>query len=130
MTTFPSITPAERIHLPGEAPREAHVSANGRVSMVRLSNGRMGDRLQLQFQGLTTVELHDLTDHAADHGTWRRFGLPATVWVGTTDPTPSGCSWVYVASPDIDDPPGIGDVDGGFHSAAVELQLQPLPAHA
>jgi hypothetical protein len=24
----------------------------------------------------------------------------------------------------------MGDVDGGFHGAAVELQLQPLPAHA
>jgi hypothetical protein len=111
-------------------PREAFTAANGRVATLRRSNGRTGDRLQLRFQGLATTEAHDLADHVAGHGQWRRFALPSSVWVATTDPTPSGSSWTYASSPSIEEPPGMGDVSGGYHNAAVELRLQPLPAHA
>jgi len=129
MTVFPSLTPAERVYVPGDVPREIQVSANGRVSIIRRSNGRTGDRLQLKFRGLTTSELHDLSDHSDDHGNWRRFDLPSSIWTATTDPTPAGRSWTYVGPPEIEDPPGMGDVFGGYHDATVELRLQPLPAH-
>jgi hypothetical protein len=130
MTVFPSLTPAERLLIPGDVPREVFTAANGRVATLRRSNGRTGDRLQLRFQGLTSTEAHDLAGHAAGHGQWRRFALPSSVWVATTDPTPSGSSWTYASSPSIEEPPGMGDVSGGYHNAAVELRLQPLPAHA
>lgn len=129
MATFPSISPSERTHIPGNTPAKTHSSANGRISSVRVSNGRGGDSLQLRFEGLTTAQLHSLAEHSDDHGTWRRFLLSAAVWSPAGDPTPSGSSWRYVKAPDIEDPPGGACVPDGFHRASVELVMTPLPAH-
>jgi hypothetical protein len=74
------------------------------------SNVILEQRLRLTFIGLTEAEMLSIRTHyISQQGRFLSFDIPSSLLSGMTTPayfTPTGYSWIYASSPQVEDIPG------------------------
>lgn len=135
--SFPGLPPSSRSYTPGVYPATPFVSTAGVERQVRHSSlGYVGDRLSLEFVGLSEVETQQIIDHyELTRGGYEPFGLrpetlvnlsPVAAHLGRAvtraDLRPLGSSWSYA------DEPEVTTVEENLNNVTVELELLRRPA--
>lgn len=109
MATFPTLTPSSRTFTPGRHPHSEIPTLNGLQTRVRTSNVILEQRLRLTFIALTESQMLSIRSHyIGQQGRFLSFGIPTSLLSGMTTPayfTPTGYSWIYASSPQIEDIP-------------------------
>lgn len=124
MATFPTLTPSSRTFTPGRHPHSEIPTLNGLQTRVRASNVILDQQLRLTFVALTEAQMLSIRSHyIGQQGRFLSFDIPASLLSGMTTPTyftPTGYSWIYGSSPQIEDIPGIQR-----YTVSVELVTVP-----
>ena len=110
MATFPTLTPSSRTFTPGRHPHSEIPTLNGLQTRVRTSNVILEQQLRLTFPALTEAEMLSIRSHyVGQQGRFLSFAIPDRLLSGMTAPayfTPTGHSWIYASSPQVEDIPG------------------------
>lgn len=110
MATFPTLTPSSRTFTPGRHPHSEIPTLNGLQTRVRTSSVILEQQLRLTFVGLTEAQMLSIRTHyIGQQGRFLSFGIPDSLLSGMTTPsyfTPTGYSWIYASSPQVEDIPG------------------------
>lgn len=84
---------------------------NGLQTRVRTSNVILEQRLRLTFVALTEAQMLSVRSHyVGQQGRFLSFDIPTSLLSGMTTPvsfTPTGYSWIYAGTPQVEDIPGI-----------------------
>jgi hypothetical protein len=110
MATFPALKPATRTFTPGRHPHSEIPTLDGLQTRVRTSNVILEQQLRLTFLGLTEAEMLSIRSHyIGQQGRFTSFFIPTSLLSGMTTPadfTPTGYSWIYGSTPQVEDIPG------------------------
>ena len=109
MATFPTLTPSSRTFTPGRHPHSEIPTLDGLQIRVRTSNAILEQQLRLTFLGLTEAQMLSIRSHyIGQQGRFLSFAIPTSLLSGMTTPayfTPTGYSWTYGSSPQVEDIP-------------------------
>ena len=124
MATFPTLTPSSRTFTPGRHPHSEIPTLNGLQTRVMTSNVILEQQLRLTFIGLTEAQMLSVRSHyIGQQGRFLSFTIPDSLLSGMTTPayfTPTGYSWIYASSPQVEDIPGTQR-----YTASIELITVP-----
>lgn len=119
MAQFPTLHPATRTWIPGNAPQTVVASLSGFSTRISHGSSKFGDALILTFDNKTEVDSLRITQHFINqNGTRDSFSLPAEVFAGLDDYDQliaNGNLWIYTA------PPAVEHLSPDVHKITVEL---------